>query len=83
MLWSDAIGILAGICLVLPPARDNYFRLQESRQRRADDGWPGLRVILADAWRQKRDGYSALDSVFIALGGLGLIAAFGLKGLGA
>jgi hypothetical protein len=80
-LWSDLIGILAGFLLMLPPAKDNTFRFIEARHRRraANSPWPGLRTIVGDVWKEKRDSYSAFDSLCLTLGGVGLMTSFVLK----
>jgi hypothetical protein len=66
---------------MLPAAKDNIFRFIEARnrQKQAHRSWPGLRTIVADAWREKRDGYSAFDALCILFGGVGLIVSFSLK----
>lgn len=80
-LWSDIIGIASGFLLMLPAAKDNLYRFFETteRQKKTKSPWPGLRVIVADVWKQKRDSYSALDTLLIALGGVGLMISFALK----
>lgn len=80
-LWSDIAGILAGFLLMLPAAKDNIYRLVEARnrQRNAAGAWPGRRAIVADAWREKRDAYSAFDTLCILFGGVGLVVSFTLK----
>lgn len=80
-LCSDIIGILAGFFLMLPAAKDNIYRFIEAthRQKQAQSPWPGLRSIVAEVWRQKRDSYSVWDTLFIALGGTGLMISFALK----
>lgn len=81
MLLSDAIGIAASIFLMIPAAKDNIYRLVETQQRRkaARSPWPGLHAFVVDAWRARRDGYSAWDSLFVFFGGLGLAGSFALK----
>lgn len=80
-LWSDIIGILAGFFLMLPAAKDNAYRLLEARnrQRRERGSWPGLRTIIAEVWRERRESYSAFDTLCILLGGIGLMVSFALK----
>ena len=80
-LWSDIIGLLAGFFLMLPAAKDNIYRFIEARNRQKEThgSWPGLRRIVADGWRVKRDAYSAFDTFCIMLGGLGLMVSFSLK----
>lgn len=81
-LMADIVGILAGFSLMLPAAKDNIYRLLEAhhRQREASGtAWPGLRTIIADAWKERRDSYSAFDTFCIFLGGLGLMVSFALK----
>jgi hypothetical protein len=80
-LWSDIIGIVAGVFLMIPAAKDNVYRFKErlNRQREEQSPWPGLRKIVAGAWKEQRDAYSAFDSACIFLGGLGLMASFSLK----
>ena len=81
-LWADIIGILAGFFLLLPAAKDNIYRFIETRHRQREargPSWPGLRIIIADVWKEKRDSYSPYDTLCILLGGLGLMVSFGLK----
>jgi len=79
--WADIIGILAGFFLMLPAAKDNVYRFMEARQRQkqARKSWPGLRGIIADVWKEKRESYSAFDTLCILLGGFGLMVSFALK----
>jgi hypothetical protein len=81
--YSDAIGIVASLILVIPAAKDNFYRFQEAYQRKkaASDKTP-LRRFIIEAWRQKRDSFSAWDSLYLAVGGLGLAASFALKAKG-
>ena len=81
-LWADIIGIVAGFFLMLPAAKDNIYRFVEARHRQKEargSAWPGLRTIIADAWKEKRDSYSPYDTLCILLGGIGLMVSFGLK----
>jgi hypothetical protein len=81
MLLSDAIGIVASIFLMAPAAKDNIYRFIEAQQRRnaARSRWPGLRAFVVEAWKSRRDGYSAWDSLWMLLGGIGLAGSFVLK----
>ena len=81
--WSDAIGILASLVLVIPGAKDNFIRFKEAGQekKRAADKTP-LRNFVAKAWKKRRDSFSAWDSFFMIVGGLGLAASFALKARG-
>lgn len=80
---SDAIGIVASLILVIPGAKDNIYRFREARQRKKEkqDKTP-LRKFVIEAWRKKRDSFSAWDSLWMILGGLGLAASFALKAKG-
>jgi len=81
-LWADILGLVAGFFLMLPAAKDNIYRFIEARHRRKEThspSWPGLRIIIADVWKEKRDTYSPYDTLCILLGGLGLMVSFGLK----
>jgi hypothetical protein len=80
-LTSDIIGLLAGFFLMLPAAKENVYRFIEARnrQKEAHGSWPGLRRIVAEGWRTKRDAYSPLDTLWILLGGAGLMVSFALK----
>jgi hypothetical protein len=78
-LWADIIGIFAGFFLMLPAAKDNIYRFIEARhrQQRTASSWPGLRTIIADVWKERRD--SAFDTLCIPLGGFCLMVSFALK----
>jgi hypothetical protein len=80
-MLADLIGFVAAFFLMLPAGKDNWYRFAEMRQRRKAERstWPGFRRIAAEVWKQKREGYSAWDSLFISLGGIGLMLAFALK----
>jgi hypothetical protein len=84
-MLADLIGFIAAFFLMLPAAKDNWYRFAEMRQRRkqARSTWPGFRKIAAEVWKRQREGYSAWDSLFLALGGAGLMLAFALKLMGA
>jgi hypothetical protein len=81
MLWSDGIGIVAGLSLMIPGTKDNIYRFFEAdaQRKRELSPWPGLRTFVVDAWRQRRDSYSPWDSVCMLAGGLGLVVSFVLK----
>jgi hypothetical protein len=66
---------------MFPAAKDNIYRFIEAhnRRRQTDSSWPGLRAIVADVWKERRDSYSAFDTLCIFLGGLGLMVSFALK----
>jgi hypothetical protein len=83
MLLSDAVGIVASILLMAPSAKDNIYRFVETQARRkaARSPWPGLHAFVVDAWKARRDGYSAWDSLWMFLGALGLAGSFVLKWL--
>jgi hypothetical protein len=81
-LWADILGIVAGFLLLLPAAKENVYRAIEARHRRREarsPSWLGLRTIIADVWKEKRDSYSPYDTLCILLGGLCLMASFALK----
>jgi hypothetical protein len=80
-LWSDISGILAGFFLMLPAAKDNIYRFIERYHQQSQSGasFPGLAVMLAEVWRERRDSYSAFDTLCILLGGLSLVVSFALK----
>jgi hypothetical protein len=80
-LWADIIGISAGFFLTLPAAKDNIYRFIEARhrQQRTASSWSGLRTIIADVWKERRDSYSAFDTWCILLGGFCLMVSFALK----
>lgn len=83
MLWSDGVGILASLVLVIPPAKDNFYRFMEAHnlRKRENSPWPGLRSFIITAWREKRDAFSFWDSIFMIGGALGLAFSFLLKAL--
>ena len=90
-LWADILGIVAGFLLMLHAAKDNVYRLFEARHRHSEARgaephrpfWPGLRTAIADGWKDRRDAYSPYDTLCMLLGGLCLMASFGLKIAGA
>jgi hypothetical protein len=81
MLLSDAVGIVASVLLMIPAAKDNIYRFVEAQHRRKAQRspWPGLQAFVIDAWKERRDGYSAWDSLWMLLGGLSLAGSFVLK----
>ena len=84
MTLSDLIGAGAGLLLVIAPLRDRYARARVRRAaRRATGPARPLRELLAAAWERHRNAYSGLDAWTQLAGAAGLVAAFGLKLLGA
>lgn len=81
MLLSDAVGIVASICLIIPPAKDNLYRFIEAQHKRKAEHspLPKLRSVIVEAWRTRRDSYSPWDSLWMIVGGLGLAGSFLLK----
>ena len=81
MLLSDGIGILAGLSLMIPGAKDNVYRFFEAnaQRKREHSPWPGMRTFVVEAWKQRRDSYSPWDSAFMLAGGFGLVLSFVLK----
>ena len=84
MLFSDIIGACASFSLLIPAAKDQFYRFSEARQQRkaAHSPWPGLRNAIGAAWKVRRDSYDAWDSTFLFFGALGLLISFFLKTLG-
>ena len=84
ILLSDAVGILAGLCLVAAPARDQWARWNSlAEARKAETSvWRAARLVLSEGWEVHRNRFSGVDSLTTAAGGLGLAASFGLKVFG-
>jgi hypothetical protein len=79
LLLSDGIGALAGVMIAVPPLRDQYARAVERRHRNAPN-LPKLRGLLRASLKEKRDSFNGYDTLFLAIGSLGLVASFLLKG---
>ena len=81
VLTSDLLGFIAALLLLIPPVKDQAYRFKAAQQERKDkrSPWPGLRNIIAQAWRRKRDSYDGWDSAFMFFGFLGLAASFFVK----
>jgi len=80
-MWADIIGLIAGFLLMLPGAKDNFYRFREAANRRTAEKARVRAVfkIAAETWRKQREAYSAADSLCIALGGIGLMISFAMK----
>lgn len=81
MLLSDIFGTIGSLCLAVPPLKDQFYRLQEARQKQAAQRSPAppLRRMLAAAWRNRRDIYSGWDSLWLIGGAAALALTFVLK----
>ncbi len=81
MLTSDVIGALTGVTLSIPAVRDQYYRYARHAELQGAKGrrFARFRQAVADGWEFKRSGYDGFDSVLVAVGTLGLVAAFALK----
>jgi hypothetical protein len=85
MLWSDVFGILAGALLAIPPIKDQYYRFSREQQKKLarTSPLPPLRIIIANAWEERRNDYDGRDTICLASGGIGIFLAFILKAFGA
>jgi hypothetical protein len=81
MLLSDIVGSLSGILLLAPPVRDQVLRYRALREARKGENSPApnLRQVLRNAIDSRRNDFNGLDSLATGLGGLGIVACFGLK----
>lgn len=81
MLASDLIGVLAGLLLLVAPARDQYFRYAEYRQKdkATRSVVAALRQDLGDVWKHRRDAFSGVDSLTLFAGAAGLVLSYLLK----
>ena len=84
ILPSDAIGIVAGLSLVVAPARDQWARWKSLDEAKKAEGsvWRGARLVLSKGWEAHRNRFSGIDSLTTAMGGLGLAISFTLKVFG-
>ena len=82
LLLSDGIGALAGVMLAIPPLKDQYIRLRELQQIRTgkQKSLPKLHQLVANALKAKRETFSGYDTFLLALGSIGLVVSFALKG---
>jgi hypothetical protein len=81
LLLSDFVGLVASLFLVVPGAKDNFYRFREAEHRRKKENspWPGLHTFVIEGWKYRRDTYSPWDSFWMLVGGLGLAGSFVLK----
>jgi hypothetical protein len=84
MLWSDLIGVVAGLLLAIPPIKDQYYRFARNTEQERAHGsaFRAMRTRLAAAWDDKRHEYSPWDSLFLAGGAGALVLSFALKAFG-
>jgi hypothetical protein len=80
MLLSDSIGVAAGVCLAIPPLKDQGGRLREwHHAAKETTAVPVIRQLLVNALRTDREAFSGFDTLFLAIGSIGLLVSFGLK----
>lgn len=84
ILLSDAVGIAAGLALVVAPARDQWARWNSLAEARKSETsvWAAAHRVLSRGWEGHRHQFSGLDSMATAAGALGLTATFVLKMFG-
>ena len=78
LLLSDGIGAVAGLFLAIPPLRDQYARSRERAHMR-QGSMPKIHGILRLSLKEKREQFNGYDTIFLAVGSLGLVTAFLLK----
>ena len=76
--WPELLGALSGICFAVPPLRDQYGRWNETR---ALGGGPtaSLRHRLYTVMKERRDGFSGVDTVMFLIGSILLCLSFTTK----
>lgn len=78
ILLSDGIGAIAGLFLAIPPLRDQYGRFRERTHTRRCS-MSKIHGLLRTSLKEKREVFNGYDSLFLAAGSFGLVAAFLLK----
>ena len=78
LLLSDGIGAVAGLFLAIPSLRDQYGRFLE-RVHAQQRSLTKIHGLLRKSLKEKREEFNGYDSLLLAVGSLGLVAAFLLK----